>query len=310
MFLYTNFFRILMGAIFLVLSHGINAQDAQDFNELKRVPVWRLGFWEVLHQTFSDDKSHPFYQMTGTNRFKGGKGFFGTTFIDIGGGNIFPNVYEKNQDGHGSEDGLLTKILAKIPIIKGIPTFSLEYILPTDYLVGIGLCFAYTNIWLDDTTARAATTGNDPDYATPLVRMASNFYMFSGSVHPFGVPETDDVDFFIGVGLARVENTLRYGIRSNPEIFEYAPITKTNISGSAGILPFRRIGIATGGESFGFLLEFLLSAKSEIIENPFFSNRIIDSTIYDITYNDRGESLPSKVGIPGGITRFSWTYSF
>ena len=75
-------------------------------------------------------------------------------------------------------------------------------------------------------------------------------------MHPFGVPETDDVDFFVGVGLARVENSLRYGIRSNPEIFDYAPVTKTNTTGSVGILPFRRIGIASGGESFGFLLEF------------------------------------------------------
>ncbi|SVA02368.1 uncharacterized protein METZ01_LOCUS55222, partial [marine metagenome] len=25
---------------------------------------------------------------------------------------------------------------------------------------------------------------------------------------------------------------------------------------------------------------------------------------------DRGGALPSKVGMPGGITRVSWTYSF
>jgi len=70
------------------------------------------------------------------------------------------------------------------------------------------------------------------------------------------------------------------------------------------------MGIATGGENFGFLLEFLFTAKNEIIDNPFYSNTIIDSTIYNVTYNNRGGSLPSKVGLPGGITRFSWTYSF
>ena len=96
----------------------------------------------------------------------------------------------------------------------------------------------------------------------------------------------------------------------NPTIDEYAAITQTQLSSSAGILPFRRMGIASGGDSFGFMLEFLFPANSEIIDNPFASNRIIDSTIYDSTYNDRGGSVPSKVSMPGGITRLSWTYSF
>ena len=75
-------------------------------------------------------------------------------------------------------------------------------------------------------------------------------------------------------------------------------------------MPFRRMGIASGGDSFGFMLEFLFPGKGDIIDNPFAGNTIIDSTIYDATYNNRGESLPSKVGMPGGITRLSWTYSF
>ena len=118
------------------------------------------------------------------------------------------------------------------------------------------------------------------------------------------------MDFFIGIGLARVESTLKYGIRSNPNISEYAPITKTSLSGSTGSLPFRRVGIATGGESFGFMLEFLFTGKNEILDNPFYNNKIIDSSIYESTYNDRGGPLPSKVGMSGGITRFALTYTF
>ena len=163
---------------------------------------------------------------------------------------------------------------------------------------------------MDDEKVRAATSGADPSYATPLLRMASHFYMFSASLHPFGVPASDDIDIFFGFGFSRVESTVRYGIRSNPAIVDYAPVTQTELSGSTGTMPFRRIGIASGGESFGFMLEFLFPGKREIIDNPFAGNTIIDSTIYDATYNNRGESLPSKVGIPGGITRLSWTYSF
>ena len=312
MFLNTKIYS-RFGFVLVFFLSGFNAISAQEelvVAEVQKETAWRIGFWEVLHQTFSDDESHPFYQMTGTNRFRAGKGFFGTTFIDIDGGNILPNVYEKHQDGHDVKDGFITNILNKVPIIKGIPTFSLEYILSTDYFVGIGLSFAYTNIWLNDENARAATSGGDPSYATPLLRMASHFFMFSAAIHPFGVPKTDEMDIFIGFGLARVETTLRYGIRANPNISDYASITKTEFAGSTGTVPFRRMGIATGGESFGFMLEFLFTGKNEIIENPFSSNTIIDSSIYDVTYNDRGGVLPSKVGIPGGISRFSWTYSF
>ena len=271
--------------------------------------VWRIGFWEILHQTFSNDEAHPFYQMTGNNRFKGGSGFFGTTTLEPGNNSINPNIFYKNEDGHGDKDGFLTKLFSYIPLLKALPTFSLEYILPTDYFVGIGLTFAYTNIWLDDESARSATFGADPSYATPLLRLASHFYMFSASIHPFGVPKTEDVDFFMGLGMSRVESTLRYGFHSNPQ-FDYAAVKQTKLSGSTGTMPFRRMGIASGGESFGFMLEFLFPLKSEFIDNPFAADTIIDSTIYDSTYNDRGESLPSKVGMPGGITRVSWTYSF
>jgi len=272
--------------------------------------VWRIGFWEILHQTFSSDEDHPFYQMTGTSRFKGGQGFFGFTVLDPGTNGIISNVQKKIDDGHKSKDGSLTKLFSYIPLLKGLPPFSVEYILPTELKVGVGLCFTHTNIWLDDEKARAATSGADPSYATPLLRMASHFYMFSASLHPFGVPASDDIDIFFGFGFSRVESTVRYGIRSSPAIVDIAPVTQTELSGSTGTMPFRRMGIASGGESFGFMLEFLFPGKREIIDNPFAGNTIIDSTIYDATYNDRGESLPSKVGMPGGITRLSWIYSF
>ena len=296
--------------ILLLLVPGTYAQEEAAVQTEGSNAVWRIGFLEIIHQTFSSDDLHPFYQMTGTNRFKGGKGFFGQTVLDPEKTDLIPNISNKNADEHGSKDGFLTKLFSNIPLLKGLPPFSLEYILPTGYDVGIGLAFAYTNIWLDDTKVRAATQGADDSYATPLLRMASHFYMFSASLHPFGVPRPDDLDIFLGFGLSRVESTLRYGIRENPTIIEYASVTKTELSGSSGMMPFRRMGVASGGDSFGFILEFLLPGINEIIDNPFATNTIIDSTVYDSTYNDRGGALPSKVGMPGGITRMSWTYSF
>ena len=303
--------NFIVASILVLFKTGSYSQEEEPPAPVETVgAVWRVGFWEILHQTFSSDEDHPFYQMTGTSRFKGGQGFFGLTVFDPGTKGIIPNVQNKNDDGHKSKDGSLTKLFSNIPLLNGLLPFSVEYILPTELNVGVGLCFTHTNIWMDDEKVRAATSGADPSYATPLIRMASHFYMFSASLHPFGVPAPDDIDIFLGFGFSRVESTIRYGIRSNPAIVDYAPVTQTEISGSAGIMPFRRMGIASGGDSFGFMLEFLFPGKREIIDNPFAGNTIIDSTIYDTTYNNRGESLPSKVGMPGGITRLSWTYSF
>ena len=310
---FIHFARILfiVASIQFLFTTGSYSQEEEPPAPVETTgAVWRVGFWEILHQTFSSDEDHPFYQMTGTSRFKGGQGFFGLTVFDPGTKGIIPNVQNKNDDGHTSKDGSLTKLFSHIPLLNGLLPFSVEYILPTELNVGVGLCFTHTNIWMDDEKVRAATSGADPSYATPLIRMASHFYMFSASLHPFGVPAPDDIDIFLGFGFSRVESTIRYGIRSNPAIVDYAPVTQTEISGSAGIMPFRRMGIASGGDSFGFMLEFLFPGKREIIDNPFAGNTIIDSTIYDATYNNRGGSLPSKVGMPGGITRLSWTYSF
>ena len=310
---FIRFVRILFVAtsILVLFTTGSYSQEEEPPAPVETAgAVWRVGFWEILHQTFSSDEDHPFYQMTGTSRFKGGQGFFGLTVFDPGTKGIIPNVQNKNDDGHKSKDGSLTKLFSYIPLLNGLLPFSVEYILPTELNVGVGLCFTHTNIWMDDEKVRAATSGADPSYATPLIRMASHFYMFSASLHPFGVPAPDDIDIFLGFGFSRVESTIRYGIRSNPAIVDYAPVTQSEISGSAGIMSFRRMGIASGGDSFGFMLEFLFPGKGDIIDNPFAGNTIIDSTIYDATYNNRGESLPSKVGMPGGITRLSWTYSF
>ena len=261
---FIRFVRIIfiVASVLVLFTTGSYSQEEEPPAPVETAgAVWRVGFWEILHQTFSSDEDHPFYQMTGTSRFKGGQGFFGLTVFDPGTKGIIPNVQNKNDDGHKSKDGSLTKLFSYIPLLKGLLPFSVEYILPTELNVGVGLCFTHTNIWMDDEKVRAATSGADPSYATPLIRMASHFYMFSASLHPFGVPAPDDIDIFLGFGFSRVESTIRYGIRSNPSIVDYASVTQTEISGSAGIMPFRRMGIASGGDSFGFMLEFLFPGK-------------------------------------------------
>jgi len=68
--------------ILLLLVPGTYAQEEAAVQTEGSNAVWRIGILEIIHQTFSSDDLNPFYQMTGTNRFKGGKGFFGQTVLD------------------------------------------------------------------------------------------------------------------------------------------------------------------------------------------------------------------------------------
>ena len=157
---FIRFVRTLFVAasILILFTSGLYSQEEEPPAPVKTAgAVWRVGFWEILHQTFSSDEDHPFYQMTGTSRFKGGQGFFGLTVFDPGTKGIIPNVQNKNDDGHKSKDGFLTNLFSYIPLLNSLLPFSVEYILPTELNVGVSLWFAHTNIWLDDETARAAT---------------------------------------------------------------------------------------------------------------------------------------------------------
>ena len=101
-----RFVRILFIAASILVIYtpvSFSQEEASATFEAKGA-VWRLGFWEVLHQTFNGDEDHPFYQMTGTSRFKGGQGFFGFTLLDPGTNGIIPTVQNKNDDGHKSKE--------------------------------------------------------------------------------------------------------------------------------------------------------------------------------------------------------------
>ena len=278
--------------------------------------VFRLGMWEMLHQTFWTEEDHPYYQMTGSNRFRGGKGYQGVPSFDVT-DVYFPdglsaNVNEKRYfdgDGHSQVDSSVGKLMDKLP------TFSLEYIVPTDYLVAAGVSFHYTSIWLNDTKIRAATTGPDPSWDTPLLRTFTRFFFLTGNLYLNGPPRPGEVDYFWGMGIGRVESTYRWGIRSNPEIIYDYPNESLNDQSefkfSSGYLfPVQRFGLASAGENFGFMLEFFRIPEDLVYDNPFRDQTFISKEAYNATYNDRGSILPERASMRGMITRATWTYSF
>ena len=176
-------FLVLLLTLIPFQTNFISAQEAAPAGP-SGGPIIRLGFYEMLHQTYWTEDDNTYYQMTGTNRFRGGKGYQGVPSFDITDiqipDGLSANVNSKKAldgDEHSKVDSTLGRIT------DWLPSFSLEYIVPTNYLVAAGLGFHYTNTWLDDTSVRAATTGSDPSYDTPLIRMFTRFYMFSVSVY-------------------------------------------------------------------------------------------------------------------------------
>ena len=93
-------FLVLLFILILFQINCLSAQEAAPAGP-SGGPVLRFGFYEMLHQTYWTEEDNTFYQMTGTNRFRGGKGYQGIpsgdiTDIQIPDG-ISANVNTKNQ---------------------------------------------------------------------------------------------------------------------------------------------------------------------------------------------------------------------
>ncbi len=291
-------FFLVLCTLLLAVTPWVQAQEAPAG---PGAPIWRLGFFEFTQQTYRSDDSHPFYQMTGNARFKGGRGAIALNTID----NWVPVI---DDDGHSELDGPVSRLL------HALPPFSLEYIAPTGFLPSYGLMASYTNIWLTDTRAKTTTTGADPAYSTPLVRMRSHYYMASASLYPFGQPQPGNVDFFFGFGLAYVDTSFRTGYYAMP--YNYAGTSaiyvtsRSRLDQSAGQMSFQRVGLTSSGDNFGFTLEFYLLDGSHVLGNPFATANLMTSSDYELAYNDRGTALPSSVSTEGAILRAAWTYTF
>lgn len=264
-------------------------------------PIWRLGFFEFTQQTYSTEEAHPFYQMTGNSRFKGGRGPVALNTLD----NWKLLI---DDDGHSELEGPITGIL------HSLPPFSLEYIAPTGFLPSYSLGFNYTNLWLTEQRAKTPTTGADPSYSTPMVRVRSHFYMFTASLYPLGPPQPGGVDFFIGTGFAFVDSTMRTGYYAMPPGYNGGSgiyvSSKSRLDASSGQLGYSRVGLASSGENLGFMLEFFFLGKGEVLGNPFQSSNLMDAADFNTVYNDRGGSLPSRASMQGALLRASWTYTF
>ena len=302
---------VALTALLLLLSGELWAQQAAGGGLL------RLGFLELATYTFRQPTDHPFYQMTGNSRFKGGRGYFGLTMADLNTIYPPPNSVASSADGHDAKSSALSKIF------RYLPTFSLEYIMPMPEPLGFmswSAGYIYTNTWLTDLDGRSSSSKRLSTYKTPLIRMSNHFHIATLTAYPTGQPQPNGINPYIGFGFGYVESTIRYGFRGiNPADSEFSGVshlaTKSAMSASSGFVTMQRIGLAASGDTYGFSLEFLFMGSNGFIKNPFRGGSVsgISSSTYDqlvSAYNNSGIATKTSAGMHGAMMRASVLYSF
>ena len=269
--------------------------------------VLRLSFLEFNVMTFREGRDHVFYQMTGFDGFEGGSGSRNLS-LDWNYEKMF--LLGGDEDGHEAVESEVEQIL------HGLPPFSLEYIVPVQFgfiPVAVSVMGGYTQTYLTD------QNGNNPQKISnsaiyPLLRLRSHYYILGGSLYLTGMPQPRSTDIFFGIGLMRVDSTLRAGIRREaaPELWDDLGLTGgdvSELSASHGTIFFQRVGLAVNADNFGFNLDFLFTGDSEVIDNPYAdgigpipSDRLNEALI--------STEIPDRVTLRGVLMRAALTYSF
>ena len=273
--------------------------------------IYRLGFFEFDVLTFREGKDHVFYQMTGFRGFDGGSGARNLS-VDWN--------YEKMLLMGGDIDGH-EKVESEVEqILHSLPPFSIEYIVP--FQLGfaesaVSVMGGYTQTYLTDQSGKNPQKENN-SAIYPLIRLRSHYYIFGGSVYLTGMPEPRSTDIYFGIGLMRVESTLRAGIRKTAllgdpgtwgDTYGLGGGAVSELSASQGTSFFQRAGIAVNGENYGFNLDFLFTGKAEVIDNPFAGGMgPIPQEDFDSFY--MSTDVPDRVHLRGVLMRAAITYTF
>jgi hypothetical protein len=270
-----------------------------------------LSFFEFDVLTFREGKDHVFYQMTGFRGFDGGSGARNLS-VDWN--------YEKMLLMSGDVDGH-EKVESEVEqILHSLPPFSIEYIVP--FQLGfaesaVSVMGGYTQTYLTDQSGKNPQKENN-SAIYPLIRLRSHYYIFGGSVYLTGMPEPRSTDIFFGIGLMRIESTLRAGIRKTAllgdpviwgDTYGLGGEAVSELSASQGTAFFQRAGLAVNGENYGFNLDFLFTGEAEVIDNPFAGGMgPIPQEDFDAFY--MSTEVPERVHLRGVLMRAAITYTF
>ena len=209
-------------------------------NPLGNLPNLRAHF--VILDQYSYDE-HPFYQITGSSGYKGGKAALSAAYY-----------FEANHTD-GDED-LLTRL------IHNLPPFTVDVVRPLDMFLPKGLAFGFSYMNFSQTDTAVASSGSS------VLGIQMDTYMYVGHVKFYAFdPTQPGLNYYLGFGAGILEGKIGS-----------EPYTSDKTSYSQTPFGMTVMGLETKGENIGFRYELnLINAdKVHLVENLYGQSKEID----------------------------------
>lgn len=207
---------------------------------------------------------HPFKQMTGSSSFDNPAAFPGF-------GLIGPSV--TGQKNYNQVQSILRKL----------PAFSIEYLMPFDFLFIGGTSFEYYHTATLHMDAIVAFNDKSSKSRIPKITMVTFYDLFSASVHAFN-PAEEGVNIFFGIGAGGIDGAYEGGFRGRLENNFTRSLKSVNFGGST--YTFRKVGLDAKGDTFGIKFAlYTFSNVAPIKRNVFVGNPLTPEAEKEIYFD-------------------------
>ncbi|MBF0352753.1 MAG: hypothetical protein HQM11_17095 [SAR324 cluster bacterium] len=224
---------------------------------------WQVGLLEMTYQGYTE---HPFYVMTGNEKFRDGGGSFNASWANVGG---------LSKDRHTEAEESRWGKLA-----HSLPPFSIEYLISLESSIISALSWTggYTNTWLTDNTSK--NVQNDPIQSTPMIHLRTHYYYIAFSFYAEDSLLPPPLRLFAGVGAMHVESTLHTAFREDGTKIPVDDLEERYDHFVAdSLIGFQRAGLTLKGQQgWGLSAEFWLLDNNPVLWNPFYHSRLITTT--------------------------------
>ncbi len=205
---------------------------------------------EMMALRFNDP--HPYKQMTDSSKFDDPAAppqFLGDSSFRI-----------NNQEDNGSLQ----------PLLRPLPAFSVEYVIPMDFFLINGTSFTYYHTSTALFDAVVAFNASGAKSTIPLIKMRIYYDLLSANVHFFN-PAEEGIDIFAGLGIGSIDGAYEGGFRGRLENNFVRTVETVNFD--AIPIPFRKVGLDVNGETFGLRFVVYVFSRAEVItDNVFVGN--------------------------------------
>ncbi len=191
---------------------------------------------------------HPYKQMTGFNKFDDTMAKPQTGFES------------RKRVNNQKDSGAIQSF------IRALPPFSIEFVIPVDFIIsGASIEYYHTSTLHLDTEVVANNA--KPKHKIPVIEMRTYYDFLSVSAHMFD-PGEEGYDLFFGLGLAKISGAYEGGFRGRAENNYIRTVKTANFN--AFPISFRKVGLDVIGDIWTFRFATFLFSRAEVITNNVF----------------------------------------